>query len=61
MTPLEVAARAWHRAKSRERDAAAALYAAIGDAHADGMPETQIAAVADVDRMTVRRALGKRR
>ena len=49
----------WHKAKGRERAAAAALYEAIRAAAAAGMPETQIAKAAGVDRMTVRRALGK--
>jgi DNA-binding GntR family transcriptional regulator len=43
----------------KEREAMAYLYLAIQNAHADGMPETQIAKEAGVDRMTVRRALGK--
>lgn len=49
----------WHKAKERERAAAAAMYAAMREAAAAGMPETQIAKAAGVDRMTVRRALGK--
>ena len=49
----------WHKAKDRERAAAAAMYAAMQAAAAAGMPETQIARAAGVDRMTVRRALGK--
>ena len=57
---LAQAGRAWNKAKERERELAAALYDAIRDAHAAGTPETQIAAAAGVDRMTVRRALGKR-
>lgn len=60
MTRLERAAKAWHDAKGEERKRAAALYAAIADAHQRGMSELQIAKVAGVDRMTVRRALGKR-
>lgn len=60
MTPLlEQAGRNWERAKMKERESMAYLYAAIQSAHRDGMPETQIAKVAGVDRMTVRRALGK--
>lgn len=60
MTALERAGRSWNRARQRERELAAALYEAIQAAHAAGMPETQIAAAAGVDRMTVRKALGKR-
>ena len=50
---------AWHQAKERERGCAAALYLAMQEAAEAGMPETQIAKAAGVDRMTVRRALGK--
>lgn len=49
----------WHKARERERDLAAELYAAIVAAVASGMSEVQAAKVAGVDRMTVRRALGK--
>ena len=56
---LAQAGRGWSRAKMKEREAMAYLYLAIQTAHADGMPETQIAKEAGVDRMTVRRALGK--
>ena len=50
----------WTKAKEAERTAAANAYAAIVQAHAAGVPETQIASAVGVDRMTVRRALGKR-
>lgn len=49
----------WAAAKAAERDASRATYQAMRDAHAAGMSEVQIALVALVDRMTVRRALGK--
>jgi hypothetical protein len=49
----------WHKARERERDLAAELYAAIVAAVDSGMSEVQAAKVAGVDRMTVRRALGK--
>lgn len=58
--PLQSIGKRWNAARQRERQLAANLYAAIQAAHAAGMPETQIAATAGVDRMTVRRALGKR-
>jgi DNA-binding GntR family transcriptional regulator len=53
------AGKQWHAAKARERDAAAKLYAAIVQAVEDGMTEVQAAELAGVNRMTVRRALGK--
>lgn len=56
---LGKAGKAWSRARQRERDAAAVVYELIRKAHAGGMPETAIAELAGVDRMTVRRALGK--
>lgn len=59
MTNLERAAKAWHEAKSEERRKAAGLYEAIRDAVAAGMSEVECARVAQVDRHTVRRALGK--
>jgi hypothetical protein len=51
--------RQWADAKAAERDASRVTYQAMRDAHAAGMSEVQIALVALVDRMTVRRALGK--
>lgn len=50
----------WHAAREAERMAAAAVYAAIRHATEQGVPETRIANLVGVDRMTVRRALGKR-
>jgi hypothetical protein len=49
----------WHKARERERALAVELYAAIVAAVDLGMSEVQAAKVAGVDRMTVRRALGK--
>ena len=49
----------WHKARERERALAVELYAAIVAAVESGMSEVQAAKVAGVDRMTVRRALGK--
>jgi DNA-binding GntR family transcriptional regulator len=61
MTAEDVAkaGKQWHAAKARERDAAAKLYAAIVQAVEDGLTEVQAAELAGVNRMTVRRALGK--
>jgi hypothetical protein len=56
---LATMGRQWADAKAAERDAARITYQAMQDAHAAGMSEVQIALVALVDRMTVRRALGK--
>ena len=49
----------WHKARKVERDLAAKTYAAIREAVGTGMTEVQAAELAGVDRMTVRRALGK--
>lgn len=56
---LRRAGKAWHDAKKRERDRAVALYEAIRVAVADGVSESEAARIAGVDRMTVRRAVGK--
>lgn len=56
---LGAAGERWHKAKRAERAQAAAMYARICAAVADGMSESEAARVAGVDRMTVRRALGK--
>lgn len=56
---LERAGKAWAKAKEREREAAAACYAAIVTAVERGLSEVSAAELAGVDRMTVRRALGK--
>lgn len=47
-------------ARQAQFRAAAALYTAIEHAHRAGISEVQISKLAGVDRMTVRRALGKR-
>jgi len=57
---LRAAGRRWNAARDKERAAAATLYAAIVAACDAGLPEAEAARVADVDRMTVRRARGKR-
>lgn len=51
----------WHDAKRTERQSAANMYAAIVAAVDSGMSESEAARIAGVDRMTVRRALGKGR
>ena len=56
---LHKAGAAWSRARQRERDAAANVYDVIRKAHKGGLPENVIAELAGVDRMTVRRDLGK--
>lgn len=56
---LRKAGKAWHDAKRRERERAAALYEEIRGAVERGLSESEAARVAGVDRMTVRRALGK--
>ena len=53
------AGRAWLKAQDRERQAAAECYAAIVAAVEGGMTEVLAAELAGVNRMTVRRALGK--
>jgi DNA invertase Pin-like site-specific DNA recombinase len=57
---LEAVGKRWQRARVRERALAAELYDAIREAVDGGMSEHEAARVAGVDRMTVRRALGKR-
>jgi reverse gyrase len=56
---LRLTASHWRQAREVERDLAAETYAAIVAAVDSGMSEVQAAKVASVDRMTVRRALGK--
>ena len=56
---LRDAGEAFTRAREELSDCSTQLYAAIVEACADGMTEVQAAKVAGVDRMTVRRALGK--
>ena len=53
-------AQRWHATRKLERELAAQLYDLILRAHEMGVPETRIAELAGIDRMTVRRALGKR-
>ena len=50
---------AWDRAKDNEREIAGEAYDAAKAAAEAGMPETQIAEALGVNRLTVRRALGK--
>jgi predicted DNA-binding protein (UPF0251 family) len=59
MSHLAAVAKRWHAARDKERALAAELYEAIRLAVNEGMNEVQAAKVAGVDRMTVRRALGK--
>ena len=58
-TELVSVAKRWHKTRKQERELAAQLYELIKGAHKMGIPETRIAELAGVDRMTVRRALGK--
>jgi DNA invertase Pin-like site-specific DNA recombinase len=60
MSRLEAVGRRWSAARVKERALAAELYEAIREAVEGGMSEAEAARVAGVDRMTVRRALGKR-
>lgn len=57
---LVALAEAHQRARGDETETRAALYAAIREAVEGGMSEVQAARIAGVDRMTVRRILGKR-
>jgi predicted DNA-binding protein (UPF0251 family) len=59
MTTLHEAAQQWHLARVDERRLAARLHEAIRLEVASGMSESEAARVAKIDRMTVRRALGK--
>lgn len=59
MSDLQKAGKAFATARDRERQAAAQLHEAIRLAVLEGMSESEAARVAGVDRMTVRRALGK--
>ena len=56
---LEGIAGEWARARAAERDAMARLTGAIIASAVQGQPETVIAERAGVNRMTVRKALGK--
>jgi len=57
---IEQAGQIFTEARQAQFRAAAALYTAIEHAHRSGISELQISKLAGVDRMTVRRALGKR-
>jgi len=50
----------WKAAREAERIEALFTYSWITVAYARGMPETHIAELVGCDRMTVRKALGKR-
>ena len=56
---LEGVAAEWARARAAERDAMARLTGAIIASAVQGQPETVIAERAGVNRLTVRKALGK--
>ena len=56
---LEDVAGEWSRARAAERDAMARLTGAIIAEAVQGVPETTIAQRTGVNRMTVRKALGK--
>ena len=59
MNDLHKIGKTFRAARDRERQASAKLYEAIRLAVLEGMSESEAARVAGVDRMTVRRALGK--
>lgn len=59
MSDLAKAGKAFKAARDRERLAATYLHEQIRLAVLEGMSESEAARVAGVDRMTVRRALGK--
>lgn len=59
MNELAKSANAWRKAKERERLMAAEMYEQIRRAVKNGMSESEAARVSGVDRMTIRRALGK--
>ena len=56
---LQVIGAAWDRVRDNEREIAGEAYDAAKAAAEAGMPETQIAEALGVNRLTVRRALGK--
>lgn len=60
ITHLTEAGKDWEEARRHERIEATHAYAWINVAYMHGIPETQIAKLAGCDRMTVRKALGKR-
>ena len=57
---LEQIGKRWDKARKAERTVAAQMYAVIKSAANIGIAEAEIARLAGVDRMTVRKALGKR-
>lgn len=57
--PLETAGKVWNKSRETERARAAELYIAIRNYCENGGTEVKAAELAGVDRMTVRRALGK--
>jgi predicted DNA-binding protein (UPF0251 family) len=59
MSELAKVGKQWQAARDRERQLAARVYEQIRLAVLEGMSESEAARVAGVDRMTVRRALGK--
>jgi len=59
VTNLAKVAKQWHNARDKERALAADLYVAIREFCDNGGTEVKAAELAGVDRMTVRRALGK--
>ena len=60
MSDLARIGKQFKAATERRKAISAELHAAIRAAVAEGMSEVEAAKVAGVDRMTVRRALGKR-
>ena len=56
---LADAGQIFNKARAAQREASGAVYTAIENASRAGISEVQIAKLAGVDRMTVRRALGK--
>lgn len=58
--PIETAGKVWNKSRETERARAAELYIAIRNYCENGGTEVKAAELAGVDRMTVRRALGKR-
>jgi len=57
---MKQAGEEWTQARDNLRRHGTYAYGLIVAAHAHGIPETRIAALLQCDRMTVRRALGKR-
>ena len=56
---LTDAGQIFNKARAAQREASGAVYTAIENASRAGISEVRIAKLAGVDRMTVRRALGK--